>query len=26
VLMDHYLRHRAQNADVVSSTPVITRR
>lgn len=23
VLMDHYLRHRAQNADVVSSTPVI---
>jgi chorismate synthase len=25
VLMDHYLRHRAQNADVVSSTPVITR-
>ncbi len=26
VLMDHYLRHRAQNADVHSSTPVITRR
>jgi chorismate synthase len=26
VLMDHYLRHRAQNADVVSSTPDITRR
>jgi chorismate synthase len=26
VLMDHYLRHRAQNADVVSATPVITRR
>jgi chorismate synthase len=25
VLMDHYLRHRAQNADVTSSTPVITR-
>jgi chorismate synthase len=25
VLMDHYLRHRAQNADVVSTTPVITR-
>ncbi len=25
VLMDHYLRHRAQNADVVSSTPVITK-
>jgi chorismate synthase len=25
VLMDHYLRHRAQNADVKSSTPVITR-
>ena len=25
VLMDHYLRHRAQNADVVSKTPVITR-
>ena len=23
VLMDHYLRHRAQNADVVSSTPVL---
>jgi chorismate synthase len=22
-LMDHYLRHRAQNADVRSSTPVI---
>jgi chorismate synthase len=26
VLMDHYLRHRAQNADVTSVTPVITRR
>jgi chorismate synthase len=25
VLMDHWLRHRAQNADVVSPTPVITR-
>jgi chorismate synthase len=25
VLMDHYLRHRAQCADVVRSTPVITR-
>ncbi|HVN41945.1 MAG TPA: chorismate synthase [Steroidobacteraceae bacterium] len=25
VLMDHYLRHRAQNAEVVSPTPVITR-
>jgi chorismate synthase len=25
VLMDHYLRHRAQNADVQSSTPDITR-
>lgn len=25
VLMDHYLRHRAQNADVTSRTPVITR-
>jgi len=24
VLMDHYLRHRAQNADVKSSTPDIT--
>jgi chorismate synthase len=24
VLMDHYLRHRGQNADVVCSTPVIT--
>ncbi len=24
VLMDHYLRHRAQNADVASRTPVIT--
>jgi hypothetical protein len=23
VLMDHYLRHRGQNADVVSSTPVL---
>ncbi|MFQ6005890.1 MAG: chorismate synthase [Woeseia sp.] len=26
VLMDHYLRHRAQNADVESSTPVIARK
>jgi chorismate synthase len=26
VLMDHFLRHRAQNADVRSATPVITRR
>ena len=26
VLMDHYLRHRAQNADVESGTPVITRK
>lgn len=25
VLMDHYLRHRAQNADVTTATPVITR-
>jgi chorismate synthase len=25
VLMDHYLRHRGQNADVVSSTPDITK-
>ncbi|MFO1407062.1 MAG: chorismate synthase [Steroidobacteraceae bacterium] len=25
VLMDHWLRHRAQNADVVPTTPVITR-
>jgi len=25
VIMDHYLRHRAQNADVASATPVITR-
>ncbi len=25
VLMDHFLRHRAQNADVRSATPVITR-
>ena len=25
VLMDHYLRHRAQNADVISATPNITR-
>jgi chorismate synthase len=25
VLVDHYLRHRAQNADVKSPTPVITR-
>jgi len=24
VLMDHYLRHRAQNADVRSATPDIT--
>jgi chorismate synthase len=24
VLMDHYLRHRAQNADVKSATPDIT--
>jgi len=24
VLMDHYLRHRAQNADVRRATPVIT--
>ena len=24
VLMDHYLRHRAQNADVTTTTPVIT--
>ncbi len=24
VLMDHYLRHRAQNADVRSETPVVT--
>jgi chorismate synthase len=24
VLMDHYLRHRAQNADVTPGTPVIT--
>jgi chorismate synthase len=24
VLMDHFLRHRAQNADVTSATPVIT--
>jgi chorismate synthase len=23
VLMDHYLRHRAQNADVRSETPVV---
>jgi len=23
VLMDHYLRHRAQNADVKTSTPAI---
>ena len=23
VLMDHYLRHRGQNADVVSETPII---
>jgi chorismate synthase len=26
VLMDHYLRHRGQNADVRPSTPDITRR
>jgi chorismate synthase len=26
VLMDHFLRHRAQNADVEVATPVITRR
>jgi chorismate synthase len=26
VLMDHYLRHRGQNADVVSTTPNITKR
>jgi chorismate synthase len=26
VLMDHYLRHRAQNADVVSRTPIIPAR
>jgi chorismate synthase len=26
VLMDHYLRQRAQNADVVCPTPDITRR
>ncbi len=26
VLMDHWLRHRAQNADVVSATPDIARR
>ena len=26
VLVDHYLRHRAQNADVVAATPVITQR
>ncbi len=26
VLMDHYLRHRAQNADVVAGTPVIAAR
>ncbi len=25
VLMDHYLRHRGQNADVTSSTPIITK-
>jgi chorismate synthase len=25
VLLDHYLRHRGQNADVVSPTPIITR-
>jgi hypothetical protein len=24
--MDHYLRHRAQNADVTSATPDITKR
>jgi chorismate synthase len=26
VLMDHYLRHRAQNADVKSATPDISAR
>jgi hypothetical protein len=26
VLIDHNLRHRAQNADVISRTPVITRK
>jgi chorismate synthase len=26
VLMDHYLRHRAQCADVVGTTPIITAR
>jgi chorismate synthase len=26
VLMDHYLRHRGQNADVQSGTPVIASR
>jgi chorismate synthase len=26
VLMDHYLRHRGQNADVVSGTPAIAGR
>jgi chorismate synthase len=26
VLMDHYLRHRAQNADVKSSTPDISKK
>jgi chorismate synthase len=26
ILMDHYLRHRAQNADVTRTTPVITQR
>ena len=26
VLLDHYLRHRAQNADVVSATPVVSGR
>jgi chorismate synthase len=26
VLMDHFLRHRAQNSDVKVTTPVITRR
>ena len=25
VLMDHFLRHRAQNADVLSVTPVVTK-
>jgi len=25
VLMDHYMRHRAQNADVISTTPVVTK-